>query len=70
MTKQEKKFQTKKAIDTSGDEVRRLQEENSRLKGLLESHGISWEVESEDFSKAQTHSDQTVLLSTDQKVAL
>lgn len=70
MTKQEKLFPAKASIDTSSDEILRLREENFRLKALLESHGISWEVEPDDSLSTQTHSDHMVSLSADQKVAL
>jgi superfamily II DNA or RNA helicase len=45
MIKQKITGPSKVSIDTSVDEILHLREENFRLKALLESHGISWEVD-------------------------
>jgi len=70
MIKQKITGPSKVSIDTSVDEILHLREENFRLKTLLESHGISWEVEPDGFPSTKNHSDQEISLSTDQKVAL
>jgi len=63
MIKQKITGPSKVSIDTSVDEILHLREENFRLKALLESHGISWEVEPDDFPSIKNHSDQEISLS-------
>ena len=70
MTKGNKSAPGKPSLAITADDFRLLQEENFRLKALLEQHGISWEEEPIEESRVQLPNDQPVNLSTDQKVAL
>ena len=65
MTKDNKSTPGKTSLAITADDFRLLQEENFRLKALLEQHGISWEEEPVEESRVQLPNDQPVNLSTD-----
>ena len=61
-------------IDTLVDRLYELEEENKRLKFLLEKHGISYEAKEQngvaEASKSQEHNSSHSQLSLQEKVVL
>ena len=71
MAKDNKFAPGKPSLAITADEFRLLREENFRLKALLKQHGISWEEDEGPVEEPCVPPlEQSIHLSTDQKVAL
>ena len=71
MTKDNKFVPRMPSLAITANEFRLLQEENFRLKALLKQHGISWEEDEGPIEESCVPPlEQSIHLSTDQKVAL